>query len=54
MRRAVTRAFSANDREKNDSTNELYSSAAASDACGLVRLGDIARVVTEITSGTLA
>ena len=54
MRRPVTRAFSANDREKNDVTNETYNSIAASDGSAIVRLGVFVRVVTEVTRGTLA
>ena len=53
MRRAVTRVFSANDREKNDITNETYNSCAASDGSALVTLGVFVMVVTEVTRGTL-
>ena len=53
MMRPVTRAFSANDREKNDSTNERNNSYAAS-VWSVKRLGVIAMVVTEVTRGTLA
>ena len=51
MTRPVTRAFSANDREKNDVTNERYSSAASD---RIIMLGNFARAVTEVTRGTLA
>ena len=55
MTRTVTRAFSANDREKDDVTNETYNSIAASDGSAiLVTLGIFARVVTAVTRGALA
>ena len=53
MMRPVTRAFSANDREKNDRTNEAYNSSAAGDEVA-IRLGVFERVVTEIARGTSA
>ena len=53
MMRPVTKAFSANDREKNDSTNEPNNSIAACDP-DFIRPGVIAMVVTEITRGKLA
>ena len=53
MMRPVTRAFSANDRERNDSTNERNNS---NDACesDAKRLGVFAMVATEVTRDTLA
>ena len=53
MMRPVTRVFTANDREKNDSTVGRYQAGigvAISDA----KLGIFARAVIDITRGTLA
>ena len=54
MMRPVTRVFSANDRENDDSTNEVYNSIAASDSGASRSLGVIAMLVTKVTRGTLA
>ena len=51
MMRPVTIAFSANDREKNDSGNEFSNLISASDE---LLVGAFAMVVTEVTRGTLA
>ena len=51
MMRPVTRAFSTNDREKHDSTNERYSSYAACHESPWT-LGNSARLITEIARET--
>ena len=51
MMRPVTRVFSANDRENDDSTNEVNNSNAGSDLDR--NLGVTAMLVTEVTRGTL-